>query len=222
VRAEQVEEFSRILRRTPFGAHPGLLFCPELEGYRYLSFGGRAGPSVAVTHLFHELAHAAEFGPDEYRRRSTRHGFVFRTRRACIGAEVVVVEPLTTQSIERELRTFAHQYHLQRLAGITDELEAFAHACAKPMAFMPDWLLVPGGQGSWDEREQERRAYCVERIQQYAQAFSAEGSIARLTGWLDCVQRSLRRLKFDRGAADNAFARTSFVETARCMPGWGV
>lgn len=63
------------LARLGLGNHPGLLIRPGQEGYRDYAFGGRAGPQVSWVNLFHELAHAAEFGGSEFRRRASEHGY---------------------------------------------------------------------------------------------------------------------------------------------------
>lgn len=61
-----LEAFRGRLAKLPIANHPALHFCPGLEGYKAYTFGGRAGPSLHISHLLHELAHAAEFGPEGF------------------------------------------------------------------------------------------------------------------------------------------------------------
>jgi hypothetical protein len=70
---------ARLLSKLPFGRHPALFFHPALEGYQNYTFGCRSGPTISPRNLFHELGHAAQFGPQAFRDRATEFGFAFRT-----------------------------------------------------------------------------------------------------------------------------------------------
>lgn len=177
--------FRERLRRTPFGAHPGLLFSPWLEGYRDHTFGGKAGPSVGITHLMHELGHAAEFGPAAFKSRGREFGFVFRTKEVEILGRMYP-QPLTSQATHRELRTFANQLHLMRLAGEKVSEEFFFDDSAYVMRLMPDCWNIPG------EGEDGRRAFCAEAIRNYYESTTAAEVVDRLVGWLDLTAAKLR------------------------------
>ena len=176
------------ISRLGLGNHPGLLLRPAYEGYCDYAFGGRAGPSVAVEHLFHEFAHAAEFGPEVFRQRASIYGFHFNTPKEWV-FDRYCADPKTMQATERELRTFAYQYHLMRTAGYRLDAEAFAAESARAMAFMHDWYWVPG------EGDTARKAYCVEQILAHIESTRSADALGRLAAWLDVTARRLERLK---------------------------
>ena len=161
--SKYVAQFSKALQRLPFGSHPGLLFCPQLEGYRYFAFGGRA-----------------------------------------------FVDEKTTQSIERELRTFAHQYHLLRAAGEKVQLKTYSRSKAEIMKLMPNWLLLPVSEDSLEQEELDRKALCARRIVEYVEAYNPADTIARVTSWLDQVQRDLKKIKSVMADAKAQFTRTLY------------
>lgn len=132
------------LQRLPaeLATHPALLFSPSTEGYRDYAFGCKSGPHLGVEHLFHELAHAAEFGGEAFDERATPTGYLLRSRRIWI-FDRFCEEPLTMGAIERELRTFAHQHHLLALTGQRHRQKAYFHECARLMQHMADWIQRP-------------------------------------------------------------------------------
>ena len=191
---QRVRAFGLRLQRLPgnLGHHPGLLFSLTLQGYRDHTFGGRAGPSVHLSHLFHELAHAAQFGPKQFARRAKPHGFVFKMPTVCVQGRHYD-EPDTRQGVERELDTFAHQLHLMQAAGLKMAPKAFIAYSATLMRFMPDWYNVPG------KGEEQRFAFCRAYIEQRYAALSQDAVLENLRGWLDATHRRLRRqLEKDR------------------------
>ena len=185
----RVRVFGLRLQRLPgnLGSHPGLLFNLTLQGYRDFTFGGRAGPSVHVTHLFHELAHAAQFGPKQFARRAKPHGYVFKVPTVYLAGQVCS-EPDTRQGVERELDTFAHQLHLMQAAGLKMAPKTFIAYSATLMRFMPDWYHVPGGS------EAKRNAFCRAAIRKRYAALTQAEVLDKLRGWLDATQRRLSKL----------------------------
>ena len=93
------------------------MFNPWVEGYRDYAFGGRAGPSIGVRNVFHEMAHAAQFGRDSFRQRATAEGYKFKVRTIFV-FDRYCQEPRSGQATYRELDTFAYQLHLMRAAGM--------------------------------------------------------------------------------------------------------
>lgn len=176
------------LARLGLAHHPGLLIRPTFEGYRDYAFGGRAGPQVAVEHLFHELGHAAEFGPDEFRRRAGAYGFAFKIPQEWIYDRFCPV-PQTMQATARELRTFAHQYHLMQRAGCKIRPDVFAASAARAMPFMHDWWFVPG------EGDEGRINHAADRILALIDELDPKDVLSRLEAWLDATARRLRRLR---------------------------
>lgn len=179
--------FQARLRRLRVARHPGLLFCPGLEGFRDHTFGGRAGPSIEVINVLHEMAHAMEFGADQFEARCTPRGFVFgRSHRVEIGGRFYD-QPTTCKSTERELQTFAYQLHLARLAGYRFTDSWFVKDCAHLMRLMPDWWNVPG------TGDDQRKAYCAARIESHYQATTSTESVDRLECWLDKTAKRLNK-----------------------------
>lgn len=191
---KRVRAFGLRLQRLPdnLGQHPGLLFNITLQGYRDHTFGGRAGPSVHLSHLFHELAHAAQFGPKQFARRAKPHGFVFKTPTVCVQGRQYD-EPDTRQGVERELDTFAHQLHLMQAAGLKTAPETFISYSATLMRFMPDWYHVPG------ENEEKRFAFCRDHMRKRYAALTQATVLDSLRAWLDATHRRVsRQLEKDR------------------------
>ena len=178
------------IERLGLKNHPGLLFRIHSEGYRDYAFGARTGPSLEVSNVFHELAHAAEFGPEQFNQRASAQGYRFNLPEVWVYYRFCV-EPATMKAIERELRTFAYQYHLMRHAGYRLEKEAFAHKCAPFMRFMADWYCVPA------KGDEARRAFCAKAILGYIEEYSCGPALERLNGWLDRVPERLENSKSD-------------------------
>lgn len=179
------------IARLGLGNHPGLLFRPGYEGYCDYAFGGRAGPAVGVEHLFHEFAHAAEFGPETFRRRASIYGFRFHIPQQWI-FDRYCPEPVTMQATARELRTFAYEYHFLRMAGYRLDPAKWAEKCARVMVFMHDWYCVPG------KGEEGRHAYCVGQILEHIDRLDPKDALGRLIGWLDITARRLERIRRSR------------------------
>lgn len=176
------------LARLPVAGHSALRFDPWVEGYRNYVFGARAGPTVSVTSLFHELAHAAQFGAEKFRYRATDHGFQFKVPRRFI-FDRYCDEPRTGQATHRELQTFAYQLHLLRLAGHKVADEHYIPYCARLMQFMHDWYFIPG------KSDEARARYCAQVIEREFHRVSAMEVSDRLEGWLDATTRRMRRTK---------------------------
>ncbi|MCC5610894.1 hypothetical protein LC612_30135 [Nostoc sp. CHAB 5834] len=172
--ADCIEKLSRL----PVARHPGLMFQPGLEGYRDYTFGARAGPAVEAVNLFHELAHAAQFGAENFSRRATSEGFVFKTRRIFV-YNTYCEEPRTSKATRRELETFAYQLHLMRLAGFTQTDDDFMSDHAKVMRFMPDWWHIPGNS------DEKRAKWCQAYIAKRYAKLKPDEVVGRLDAWLD-------------------------------------
>jgi hypothetical protein len=174
------------LGRLPIAKHPGLLFSLEVEGWRDYAFGARAGPSYDAVNIFHELAHASQFGPDQFKARASANGFVFKLPRIWV-YDRFCVEPTTNQMTERELDTFAHQLHLMRLAGFKVSDSQFVSYSASLMSWMEDWWHVPG------EGEEGRAAWCAQEIRNRHENLRPAEVIDKLVAWLDKTHKRLKR-----------------------------
>ena len=62
---------ARLQRLGAISRHPAFRVKMSKEGYSNFIFGAAAGPAAKLSNVLHDMAHAAEFGPDAYTRRST-------------------------------------------------------------------------------------------------------------------------------------------------------
>lgn len=177
--------------------HPGLRVNPRIEGYRDYTFGCRAGPSGAdVSNLAHELAHAAQFGPKAFRGRAKSGSFHFKEPWRKVAGQMCL-DARTAQATLRELDTFAHQAHLMELVqpGF-DRSTLFTYAADLLTDFMHDWYAVPG------ESEQERKAWCYAKAQEFYGEQKPEDVLLKLMQWLDATAVQLSQSS--KGGADVA------------------
>lgn len=100
-----------------------------------LQLGGRAGPTVHISNLCHEMAHLVEI--DDARCGQPGWGLqlpkVFIYDRMCLNPE-------TNQATRREVRVAAYQLNLMRHLG----LRATPAGLVRAYTFLPDWCFVPG------------------------------------------------------------------------------
>lgn len=176
------------LSRLPVARHPALRFLPGLEGYKNYLFGARTGPTVAVDNLLHELAHAAQFGPQHFITRCSESGFLFKMKSTEFHG-CVFVDMQTTKAIERELQTFALQLHLRHIVGYRGNEEDYCRRAADMMVYMPDWLNIPGSS------DEDRIVYCAKKIEEYYAQTDEKETVSALEGWLDAT---IRRWKQDK------------------------
>lgn len=179
------------VKRTPFWDHPGLFIHPSVEGYKDYMFGMRAGPSVDLNNLAHELAHAAEFGAGLFNSRCFRGAFVFKMPRLrsayiCGQNHWWRDEMITMQATWRELRTMAIQKHVAEMMGVDtggDWVIELAGSCK----YLPDWHNVPG------ECDGARDEYCAEMVELLYHDFDRDEIVSEITGWLDKTAVRLKR-----------------------------
>lgn len=184
-RSERVVEGR--LAKLPFAGHPALRVRADLEGFKDYTFGMRAGPSISPRQVFHELAHAAQFGPAEFSKRCTKGGFVFKRYHQIQVMGERCSHPLTVKAIQRELETFAYELHLLRAVGYRVSEEQFFYESANLMKYMPDWFLVPGKS---DEHKSE---FCKKAIKAYFNQLDSKTVLTRLEGWLNLTAKRLRK-----------------------------
>ena len=164
--------------------HPGLRISRRQTGYANFTFGCSLPFRNACTRLLaHELGHAAQFGPQHFRRRARSYGYVFKMRKVTVQGtyhDVICEEPITAQATVRELETFAFQLRLLELAGVrVNHYRYFRHAARLMTFHMPDWGCVPG------EKEADRFKWCVHKAKALYARTPADVVLARLKGWLD-------------------------------------
>lgn len=166
--------------RLPFAKHPGFRVNFQREGYKNYTFGAKSGPCAGFDALAHELAHAVEFGPENFEQRCSQFGFVF----SMATIEVLGDEypnPITGQASEREARTFGIEWQLCEAVGIhLQEKEYLRHVCGA-LGFLPDWL-------AYHQKPDEVAAL----VHQAREQFSLAEVFDRMIGWLDLTQERLR------------------------------
>jgi hypothetical protein len=179
-------KINTFLKNLGIADHPGLRVALNREGYQDYTFGCSVvygKPSVRT--LAHELAHAAQFGPRNFRFRAFEYGFNFRLRKVILLGQFYS-EPRTPQATRRELETFAYQAHLMELAGVAFSRDTlFRHAASLLTRFMADWHCVPG------KSDVERRAWCVEQANAFYARRKPATVLRRLNGWLDETEKRL-------------------------------
>lgn len=187
-------------RRLGIAGHPGLFFCPNIQGYSSFVFGARTGPIMVIDSLFHELAHASEFGGKQFLTRAPEGSFIFNMKEQYILNRMCAV-PETWQAVARELRTFAHQYHLMRSAGYKFNREEFVKKNASLMKYMADFCYVPQ-TASWAREYDERRILtCITHINDLIDTYNPKDSLDRLVDWLDSTKKKIvspSNIKLDR------------------------
>lgn len=176
----------RVLDRFPFRDHPGFRYDRNIEGYRDYTFGCRAGPEVDGRNLLHELGHAVEFGPDQFKSRCRYGHFRFRIPKVWIYGEPYD-NFSTCLATKRELRAIAWQGRLAQGIMAEKEVQQMLDHFAEVMVWMPDEINIPG------DTEQERISWCREMIQKQYDAYTTQEAYRRLEGWLDRTAAELRR-----------------------------
>ena len=174
------------LARLPICGHAALRTNSEIEGYRNYIFGARAGPDVCFTHLAHEIAHAAQFGKENFRWRAKDFGFVFEIPKKFV-YDRYCVEPVTIQATVRELETFAYQLHILIKSGYKKTPQSLARELVESIRFMPDWLLIPG------DTSKAKLDWCLAQVLQRYQQLSTEEVFAKINDWLDATEKRLKR-----------------------------
>lgn len=142
---------------TRFFTTPYVQVDPALEGMAVrdgvVVLGCRAGPSMALEFLLHEMSHMVEI--DDSRAASYRWGLhlpqvEFQGR--------TFSEPNTNQASLRECRVFAFERNAADALGVEFNLQKAAEA----LQFMPDALYQPG------KTDDEREAWVYRTVLVYA------------------------------------------------------
>jgi hypothetical protein len=176
---------ARVARLPVVGNHPALRIDPWIEGYREYTFGGKAGPEIAIINVFHELAHAAEFGARRFCHRTVGGKFYFKIPRVFLFGSYYA-EPRTVQGSLREAKTFAYQLHLMQAAGLRVKSDEFFDEMARVMVYLADAVNVPG-DGSADGVAWRR-----ERIVEFYNSVDREYVLDQLKKWLDAHARQVK------------------------------
>lgn len=172
------------LQRLPVWGHPALRVRFYQEGFSGYVFGCRAGPSIAFSHLAHDLAHAVQFGPDAFEKRVDTLGrFKFKCHQVYIGG-IGYDEPRTDQCTRREAETAAIQLHLLEMAGVKTWRPDYATRAARAFEFLPDWYHF--------ERETRERVIASMLDHFYSQWSKAQ-VVDALTAWFDAQAVRMRR-----------------------------
>jgi hypothetical protein len=179
------KEASIKLSNLPFADHSAFMFNMDATGYIEFVFGGRAGPSVDISNLAHEMAHAVEFGAKNYKNRYRDGNFVFKSPGyIVILGRYIRKDNITYESTLREIRTMGIQRHFLEAMGTEDSLEEYIEDMADVCDFIPDSWIVPklnNSQKSWIKQEL-LIAY---------NSWTKEMVCDEFTKWLNCVAKRL-------------------------------
>ncbi len=94
----------------------------SLNDNKQFVLGCRAGPSVEISNLFHEMGHFAEREiPKLLKRPLGSWGYKFGKPWSCLGRSGF--EPNTAQSVYREFRIWAFQVNLEHHYGLETDIE---------------------------------------------------------------------------------------------------
>lgn len=178
---------ARVARLPGIGKHPALKINPWVEGYKDFTFGGSAAGHSHISNVFHELAHAAEFGARRFQHRASHSGFRFKIPRKFV-FNTLVCEPCTVQITMREIRTFAYQIHLMQAAGLRVNIGVQFTEMAELCDWLPDRWNIPGNTDS------EKREWCRNEIISHYLDVTQQEVLGKLEGWLDANHRANNRV----------------------------
>jgi len=130
--------------------------------------GCMAGPSCELANLFHEMGHFAEREiPKLKRKPPSSWGYTFG-KYYQIGQHSGY-EPTTDESVKRELRIWAFQWHLENKYGIATSIKEMISA----VVYMPAFIYYPMNGGY--RPEPERLTLALEEVTRLSQTtFSLE------------------------------------------------
>lgn len=124
-----------------------------------LYVGGRAGPSVELSNLCHEMAHFVEIDDA----RCAVRGWGLRLPEVWI-YDRMCIEPTTYQATERECRVAALQHSLLGYIGHPLSPRRLVSA----FHYLPDWFMVPCRphvrRTSLKTTDKERLKWCEDRV----------------------------------------------------------
>jgi len=182
-RADKV--FCGRLGATPILKHPAFKYSFEICGYKNHTYGAVTGPVVAISNLFHELAHSIEFvinGDSVFDR--AQHGrFDFHINQVYQFGDLYP-NPTTTQCTDRECRTFAIQLKLMKSLGFRVNVIDFCKSSAQLCIWLPDWYLVDGSI------DQEKISNCTQNILAFYEKQNFNNLIDAQMCWLDQIQKA--------------------------------
>lgn len=152
-----------------FDGQPHVAFRINLEGteanldQHQMAFGLRAGPAREISNLIHEMAHFV-VAPEA---KCIANDYAMKAGVPVIGFGRVEYVPTSVKPVDNEARVFAYQLNILRHLGL-DGSEETLESCAELLSWVSGYHLVPG------ESEQERRSWCVRRIEEWMETCTAE------------------------------------------------
>jgi hypothetical protein len=178
--------FGEALQRLPFGKHPALRIRAG-EEYRGYCFGTATARLLNIQALCHELAHAVEFGPEQFDIRAKPHGYGFRfpVRQLEVGGRLYN-DPRTGECSAREAQTVAIQLHLQEALGRRYRKDRVVLSHVRSFDHLPDWIQYGGGG---DNRRRHRRLASL--ATRFYEEWTKPEIFDRLEGWLDRTRERL-------------------------------
>lgn len=179
--SQSKEQIADLVGTLPFSKAPGFYWSGALQGYSDYTFGARIDQYQQFYFLCHEMAHAIEFGPNNYASSGFSGAFRFKINTFWL-IDRHVTEQSTFQASLREARTAGIQARLMEMAGFTVDLEAIEQDAFGLTRYMPDWFLAK------ENRDLFRKHF----LSSYKK-FTPTVINFRMTEWLKRSERSRRR-----------------------------
>lgn len=163
-----------------FLSHPAFSYSFSTSGFSKFTFGAVTGPAIAISSIFHEMAHAIEFvlSGDDIQARTEGGKYNFFVKKIALNGQLYE-QVETSQCTSRECRTFAIQIKLMHMVGFKTDLERFAAYSAKLTTWLPDWFLIDG------DSQSERVNWCKNHIIELYSDFNDQEILEAFQSWLD-------------------------------------
>lgn len=160
------------------------------QGYRNWMFGAKAGPEISWTHVFHEIAHAVEFGSETVGERGANGTFHFKNRTVEFDGQLYV-EPVTYQACLREIRTWAIQLKLMKFVGCKTDYSVLRDGFLKALPFVNGFENFPSEDYSKPfATRHEKMALAVDIFDdEYQHLPSVEQMVADFKRWIEKSDR---------------------------------
>lgn len=154
--------------------HPGFLWDFQLEGYKNHVFGSRNGKVSTLSGLCHELAHAVEFGVNQFESRASPHGWEFSMPYMRFMGHKIY-RPKSPQASYREGRVVAIEQRMcEILTGQVLGAEYCANRAFSMVENLPDFHLI----------ESQAQAFKFKVMDEYL-AFDWCQTIHSLNAWFE-------------------------------------
>lgn len=187
------ENLYEIMNSLPFVSHPGFHFNPEIVGYQNHTFGAKVGGEISLENFLHEVGHAIDFGPENFRYRSTFGKFRFKIRRSYSRHGAFEDFRKCTATL-REIRAIVWQRIIAEELALPVDGKSMMRSFLDSLMWMPDELQVPGTSYI------EKRNWRFQKAEEYLHSFDRRQALPRFVGWLDKIAAKEKRIRVKQKA----------------------